>query len=149
MHRPTIIFLLSHKLTTVQQKTTNRKINHIKQSEKTIQNLSINNTLKTKHNKKHDKLSQQSIVKSITQTIMTNSSHNLSIKNTQKQTQQKQLRKNTMLLNIKISQTATPSEPTTNTLFIKTQRKYTSQPGQLLFGTRYNKHEKAKLIIFR
>lgn len=52
-------------------------------------------------------------------------------------------------LNIKISQTATASEPTTNTLFIKTQRKYTSQPGQLLFGTRYNKHEKAKLFIFR
>lgn len=47
MHRPTIIFLLSHKITTVQQKTTNRKINHIKQSEKTIQNLSINNSLKT------------------------------------------------------------------------------------------------------
>ena len=89
MHRQTIIFLLTHKITTVQQKTTNRnnqtnqtikktipatiqsktrsnkplkqtrktissinrKINHIKQqSEKTIQNLSINNTLKTKHN---------------------------------------------------------------------------------------------------
>lgn len=44
MHRPTIIFLLSHKITTVQQ-------NIQKQKQQTIQNLSINNTLKTKHNK--------------------------------------------------------------------------------------------------
>ncbi len=52
MHRPTIIFLLSHKITTVQQKTTNRN----NQSHQTIttnnpRNHSINNTLKTKHNK--------------------------------------------------------------------------------------------------
>ena len=77
-HRPTIIFLLSHKITTVQQKTTNRNNQSHKQSDKTIQNLSINNKLKTKHNKQtrktissikrkinhtynHDKLSRQSI----------------------------------------------------------------------------------------
>lgn len=54
-----------------------------------------------------------------------------------------------MLLNIKISQTATTSEPTTNTLFIKTQRKYTRQPGQLLLGTRYSNHEKVIFFIFR
>jgi len=54
-----------------------------------------------------------------------------------------------MFLNIKISQTATASEPTTNTLFIKTQRKYTRQSEQLLFGTRYSNHEKVKLFIFR
>ena len=54
-----------------------------------------------------------------------------------------------MFLNIKISQTETTSEPTTNTLFIKTKRKYTRQLGQLQFGTRYNKHEKVKLFIFR
>lgn len=52
MHRPTTIFLLSHKITTVQQKTTNRN----NQSHQTIttnnpRNHSINNTLKTKHNK--------------------------------------------------------------------------------------------------
>ena len=78
MHRPTIIFLLSHKITTVQQKTTKK------------------------------------------QTVKTNNPHNLSIKNTQRQTK-KQLRKNAMFLNIKISQTAITSEPTANTLFIKTQ----------------------------
>ena len=37
----------------------------------------------------------------------------------------KQLRQNAMFLNIIISQTATASEPTANTPFIKTQRKYT------------------------
>ena len=52
MHRQTFIFLLSHKITTVQQKTTNRN----NQSNQTIttnnpHNHSINNTLKTKHNK--------------------------------------------------------------------------------------------------
>lgn len=52
-------------------------------------------------------------------------------------------------LNIKISQTATTSEPTANTLFIKTQRKYTRQLGQLLFGTRYSNHEKVIFFIFR
>ena len=52
MHRQTFIFLLSHKITTVQQKTTNRN----NQSHQTIRknshlDHSINNTLKTKHNK--------------------------------------------------------------------------------------------------
>jgi len=52
MHRQTFIFLLSHKFTTVQQKTTNRN----NQSHQTIRkniphNHSINNTFKTKHNK--------------------------------------------------------------------------------------------------
>lgn len=54
-----------------------------------------------------------------------------------------------MFLNIIISQTATASEPTANTLFIKTQRKYTRQPGQLPFGTRYSNHEKVLFFIFR
>ena len=52
-----------------------------------------------------------------------------------------------MFLNI--ITTATTSEPTTNTLFIKTQHKYTRQPGQLPFGTRYSNHEKVKLFIIR
>ena len=63
MHRQTYIFLLSHKITTVQQKT--------------------------KHNK-HEKPSRQSIVKSITKTTTTNNPHNLSIsqsKTRPKQTQ--------------------------------------------------------------
>lgn len=52
MHRQTIIFLLSNKITTVQQKTTNRN----NQSNQTIttnnpHNHSINNAFKTKHNK--------------------------------------------------------------------------------------------------
>ena len=55
MHRPTIIFLLSHKITTVQQKTTNRN----NQSNQTIRknnprSHSINNTLKTNHYNKHN-----------------------------------------------------------------------------------------------
>lgn len=58
MHRPTTISLLSHKITTVQQKTNRQN--------------------------KHDKLSHQSI----TQTITTNNPYNLSIKNTLRQTQQ-------------------------------------------------------------
>ena len=78
MLRQTIIFLLSHKITTVQQKTKHNK--HEKPSHqltaKSItrttttnnpHNLS-KNTLKTKHNK-HEKLSHQSITKSITQNI--------------------------------------------------------------------------------
>lgn len=77
MHRPTIIFLLSHKITTVQQKTTNRN----NQSNQTIHTTTQS---KTNRQNKHDKLSHQSIVKSITQTITTNNPHNLSIKNTLK-----------------------------------------------------------------
>lgn len=47
-----------------------------------------------------------------------------------------------MFLNIRVSPTAATSEPTANTLFIKTQYKHTRQPGQLQFVTRYTKHEK-------
>ena len=83
MHRQTLIFLLSHKITTFQWKTTNRNNQSHKQSDKTIQNFSINNTLKTNTTNKHEKLSHQSNVKSITkkprQTIQ-----NLSIKTTPK-----------------------------------------------------------------
>ena len=55
MHRPTIIFLLSHKITTVQQKTTNRN----NQSNQTIttnnpHNHSIKNNQKTNRQNKHD-----------------------------------------------------------------------------------------------
>lgn len=53
MHRPTIIFLLSHKITTVQQKTKTKL-------QQTIQNLSINNTLKTNHYSKHNNPSRHS-----------------------------------------------------------------------------------------
>lgn len=121
IHRPTIIFLLSHKITNVQQKTTNRN----NQSNQTIRKNNPRNTqsiIRSKQNitNKHEKLSHQSNVKSITKTTTTNNPHNLSIKNTQRQTQQA-ITKNAMFLNIKISQTATASEPTTNTLFIKTQ----------------------------
>lgn len=90
MHRPTIIFLLSHKITTVQQKTktklhqtnttNNHDIqstainNHIYQSQKMVttnipNNLSIKNTLKQTVKTNTKTISRQSIVKSITQTI--------------------------------------------------------------------------------
>lgn len=49
MHRPTIIFLLSHKITTVQQKTKTKL--HQTITTNNPRNHSINNTQKTKHNK--------------------------------------------------------------------------------------------------
>ena len=120
MHRPTIIFLLSHKITTVQQKTT-KTINQIKQSEKTIPATTQSKTLskqtvKTNHNKQtrqtissinrkinhknnHNKQSTQSLKKTRSkQTIITNTTSNYE--------------KMQYFLNIKISQTATSSEPT-------------------------------------
>lgn len=86
-HRPTIIFLLPHKITTVQQKTTNRNNQSHKQSEKTIHTTTQSKTTK--------KL-----------TAKTNTTYNRIIHQD--------------FLNIIISQTATASEPTANTLFIKT-----------------------------
>ena len=64
---------LSHKITSTQQKTTNRN----NQSNQTIRknnprNHSIKNIQKTNLQNKHDKPSHQSIVKSITRTITTN-----------------------------------------------------------------------------
>ena len=61
MHRPTTIFLLSHKITTVQQKTTNRN----NQSNQTIRknnprNHSIKNTQKNRQNKHENHLISQS-----------------------------------------------------------------------------------------
>lgn len=46
MHRPTIIFLLSHKITTVQKKQQTGTINHDKQSEKTFHTTTQSKTLK-------------------------------------------------------------------------------------------------------
>ena len=48
MHRPTIIFLLSHKITTVQQKTKTKL--HQTTTTNNPHILSIKNTPKTKHN---------------------------------------------------------------------------------------------------
>ena len=116
MHRPTIIFLLSHKITTVQQKKQpTGTINQIKQSEKTIHatiqsitpkkqnitntknHLSINR--KTNHKNNHNKQSTQSLKKTRSkQTIITNTTSDYE--------------KMQYFLNIKISQTATSSEPT-------------------------------------
>lgn len=86
MHRQTFIFLLSHKITDVQQKTTNRN----NQSHQTIttnnpRNHSINKMLKTKHNK-YEKPSHQSIVKSITKTTTTNNPKSLNQKHAQNKT---------------------------------------------------------------
>ncbi len=51
MHRPTIIFFFLTKSQPLNKKQPTGTINQIKQSEKTIQNLSIKNSPKTKHNK--------------------------------------------------------------------------------------------------
>lgn len=92
MYRPTIIFLLSHKITTVQSKTVEIN-NHINQpqnqSGNTIttnnpRNHSIKNIQKTNRQNKHEKLSHQLTAKSRTKTTTTNNPHNLSIKNTPK-----------------------------------------------------------------
>lgn len=119
MHRPTIIFLLPHKTTNVKKP----KQNYIKQSQQTIQNLSIKNTPKTNHNKQTRKT-----ISSINRKINHTNNHDQNNPLNQKHAQNKhnkQLRQNAMFLNIIISQTATASEPTANTPFIKTQRKYT------------------------
>lgn len=83
MQRQTFIFLLSHKITTVQQKTTNRNNQSNQTIRKIIQNLSINNTLKTNHYNKHEKLSHQLTAKSITQTTTTNNPKSLNQKHSQ------------------------------------------------------------------
>ena len=118
MHRPTINFSSSAQNHNRSIKNQNKitSNNHNKQS-KISQSI-----IRSKQNitNKHEKLSHQSIVKSITQTITTNNPHSLNQKHDQNK-HNKQLRKNAILLNIKISQSATTSEPTTNTLFIKTQ----------------------------
>lgn len=62
----------------------------------------------------------QSTAKSITKTTTTNNPKSLNQKHAQNK-HNKQLRQNAMFLNIKISQKATTSKQTTNTLFIKTQ----------------------------
>lgn len=160
MYRPTIIFLLPHKTTNVKKP----KQNYIKQSQQTIQNLSIKNTPKTtttnnphnlsikntpktNHNKQtrktissikrkinHKNNHSKQSVKTNTTNYLTNrkinhtNNHDQNNPLNQKHAQNKhnkQLRQNAMFLNIIISQTATTSEPTANTPFIKTQRKYT------------------------
>lgn len=65
MHRQTFIFLLSHKITTVQQKTKTKL--HQTTTTNNPHNHSIKNTQKTNRQNKHEKLSHQSIVKSITE----------------------------------------------------------------------------------
>lgn len=127
MHRQTFIFLLPRQIATVQQKTT--KTNSQKKQSKISQSKT-----RPKHTitNKHEKLSHQSIVKSITQTITTKITHTISQSKTRSKQTQQAITKNAMFLNIKISQTATASEPTANTPLIKTQynRKKTKQPSR-------------------
>lgn len=117
MYRQTFIFFFLTKSQSFNKKP---KQNYIKQSQQTIQNLSINNTLKTKHNKQTRKTISSINRKINHKKTTTNNPHSLNQKHDQNK-HNKQLRKNAMFLNIKISQTATTSEPTANTLFIKTQ----------------------------
>ena len=114
MHRQTLIFLLSHKITTVQQKTTNRN----NQSHQTIRknnphNHSIKNTQKTNRQNKHEKLSHQSNVKSITEnnriTLATNNYSFFHIKT--------------------CCRRKLPRKPANNTHLIKTWHNRTRQPG--------------------
>ena len=150
MHRPTFIFLLSHKITTVQQKTTNRN----NQSRQTIQNLSINNTLKTKHNKQTRKT-----ISSINRKINHKNNHNKQSKISQSKPRQnkhnKQLRKNAMFLNIKIIAVWFAAdkyfpEPTSKySLLIKPQCNRTRKNhGQQHYEIIYYKHEKETFYIF-
>lgn len=54
-----------------------------------------------------------------------------------------------MFLNIRVSPTATASEPTTNTLYIKTQRNRTRKNHvQQHYEIIYYKHEKETFYIF-
>lgn len=179
MQRQTFIFLLSQKITTVQSKTAeiNNHINQPQnQSGNTIttknhstkyyqKQQSYQSATKTtttinpriRQTKTRPKQTQQTNTKNHLVNQSQNQSqeqpqqttHTIYQSKTPKDKHNKQFRKNAMFLNIKISQTATASEPTANKLFIKTQRKYTRQPGQLQFGTRYNKHENVRLFVFR
>ena len=73
MHRPTFIFLLSHKTQPFNKKQPTGTINQIKQSEKTIPATTQSKTLsKQTTTNKPDKLSHQSIVISITRTTTSN-----------------------------------------------------------------------------
>ena len=107
--RPIIFFFLT-KSQPFNKKTTNRKINHIKQSEKTIQNLSIKTTQKT--NTTYNRIIHQDF------------------------------------LNIIISPTATTSEPTTNTLLIKTQYNRKIQNNILHFEAIIQQTRKSKTLYF-
>lgn len=69
---------------------------------------------------------QQKTKTKLHQTIRKNNPKSLNQKHAQNK-HNKQFRKNAMFLNIIISQMATASEPTTNTLFIKTQRNRTKK----------------------
>ena len=124
------------------------------------QSIKSNNQKKTIPATIQSKTTKKQTVKTNTTNYLINQSQNQSHKQSQQTTHISQSKprpktnttsnydKMQCFLNIKISQ-ATVSKPTANTLFIKTQRKYTRQPGQLLFGTRYSNHEKVIFFIFR
>lgn len=121
-------------------------INQIKQSEKTIP-ATIQSITPKKQNITNTKnyLTNQSQNQS--QKTTTNNPHNLSIK-TPKDKHNKQLRKNATFLNIKISQTATTSEPTTNTPFIKTQYNRKRQNNTLHFEVTILQTQKSNTLYF-
>ena len=111
MHRPTIIFLLSHQITTVQQKN-----NQPEQSITTNNPRNTQSIIRSKQNvtNKHEKPSNQLIVKSITEnnriTFATNNYSFYHIK---------------MCCRRKF-----PRKPANNTHLIKTRHNHTRQPGQ-------------------
>ena len=82
--RPLFFFFLT-KSQPFNKKQPTGTINHIKQSEKTIQNLSINNTLKTKHNKQ-----TQKTISSINRKINHKNYHNKQSTQSLKKTRSKQ-----------------------------------------------------------
>lgn len=86
MHRPTIIFLLSHKIITVQQKTTNRNNQSNQIIKKTIPATIQSKTTKNKPSKQ-----TRQTISSINRKInhkktTTNNPHNLSKKHAQNKT---------------------------------------------------------------
>lgn len=84
---------------------------------------------------------------SITKTTTTNNPKFLN-QNHARNKHNKQLRKNEMFLNIRVSPTATSSEPTANTLFIKTQYNRKRQNNILHIEITYSNHKKKKYSLF-
>lgn len=134
MHRPTIIFFFLTKSQPLNKKQPTGTINQIKQSEKTIPATTQSKTFKKQTFKTNTTNHLINQPQNQSQKQPRQSIPAFTNKNTPKTKHNKQLRKKAMFLNIKISQTATSSEPTTNTLFIKTQ--YNSKKQNIILPLR-------------
>lgn len=146
MHRPTIIFLLSHKITTVQQKTTNRNNqshqtittnnprnhsikNNQKQTFKTNTKNHLTNQSQNQSQKNHDKQSTQSLKK--TRSNKHNKpSHQSIVKSITENNRITFSTNNYSFYHIKMCcRRNLPRKPANNTHLIKTWHNRTRQPG--------------------